>query len=625
VSNCSTSSDHRSLYSVHSLKSVLHTAQENYKSIIGSDYPQSKVNNIWKCLSEYVEQQLVQNKSTVIPKLGMFTLIETNLQGYIHRKPVFLVNKSLLQVYGLKTKEYHVSGTVRRQMLNFSEISSKCHVNQFIVEEIVNEVIKAFEKSLQTKRNSELPFFQIGKLQVQACEIRMKFYEDFIHILNKTLFKTNSCTSLISGISQLTKTSSIISKMTSRLDYYKPSPDYCCVLPPFTVALRASSLERNQPDCQKRLIKSQSSCSLASLKTRNTQSLLSVPTECSSSKRSCCSLRPSGGSHGDACMCIVCENRFNPNRNNDLGNKILAGHCEEEKKKNIIIGGHSNTNELECKQRLEYEKKNRKFLDEAVAYNRPFVENMLGRRAKDASEFENYAIMNNRKDSKCERRRRKVNNGEEIRQQIREKKNEEICRKQADERSNKERNDKLINLLYEERIKNIQEKDCNRNKLNEDLKKQIHEKKAKQRIKSPPDYDLDALRKTPLRIDKSSQSNFQMQKGRYKTQAEYQKVQMKLKKLREERERDEDNDFDNRLNGNTLREIDRLKQKDHDKKLQLHAEKLAAFKEAQCNPKSKGLQPMGFVLADPNKNDSCVKCYRKCDWPDYYHESMQNN
>uniref|UniRef100_A0A8D9E9K6 Uncharacterized protein n=1 Tax=Cacopsylla melanoneura TaxID=428564 RepID=A0A8D9E9K6_9HEMI len=126
--------------------------------------------------------------------------------------------------------------------------------------------------------------------------------------------------------------------------------------------------------------------------------------------------------------------------------------------------------------------------------------------------------------SEYERRRRKMNNGEQIRQQISAKKNENKCRKQEEERINKERNDKLINLLYEERIKNIQEKDCNRNKLNQDLKKQIEEKKAKQRMKSPPDYDFDALQKTPLRINKSSQSDFQMQRGRYKTQAGMTKV-----------------------------------------------------------------------------------------------------
>lgn len=247
--------DNKSLYSVHSARSVFQRAQDNYQTIIGNDYPLTKVISIWKAICEHVGHQLNTDKSIVIPKLGFFTIIETNLKGYIHKKPVFIINKSLLKIHGLKSKDYGITKTNQKSILNYSDIANKCKANRFIIEEVTNEVIKSFEKLLMTKRNTELSFFQIGKLQVQACEIRMKFYEDFINVLNRSLFRSQSSCSLISGISKLSRTSSVLSRMTSRSGCYRPSADFCSALP-FDNGL--SEIKKETSECMPQARKSQS-------------------------------------------------------------------------------------------------------------------------------------------------------------------------------------------------------------------------------------------------------------------------------------------------------------------------------------------------------------------------------
>ncbi|KAI5745395.1 hypothetical protein M8J76_010684 [Diaphorina citri] len=618
ASSCTSTSDNRSLCSVHSVRSVFQRAQDNYKTIIGKDYPLSKVLNIWKTLCEYVEQQLVLNKSTVIPKLGMFTIIETNLQGYIHKKPVLIINKSLLKIHGLTSKKYNVGKVIQRHILNFSDISSKCKMNRFIVEEVISEVIKSFEKLLMTKRNSELPFFQIGKLQMQACEIRMKFYEDFINKLNRSLFKSKSSTSLISGISKLSRTSSVISRMTSKSERYKPSPEFCSVLPVDTEESRA--VRKNSSGGMVRRI--QSSCSLVSQRTKDTQSLLSIPCGSTHSKRSCCSQRPSREAHGDACMCIVCANRFKFDKDINFKKKILAGHQEEEKRKNVLVGGFSKVDQNEHRQRIENEKRTKELQKNAAKYNSQFVQRKSIKRPKesDSSALENNAIMYNRQNSECERRKHNLSNIEEIKQQIKMKKCEERSKKQLDERSMKERNEKLTKLLYEERIKNIKEKDCKRSKLKQDLDKQIQEKKTNKKTDSIPDYNFNVLRKTPLRNNISSLSDIQRGKEQRRIQAEYQKVQMKEKQLREEMQRDEEDELGRKFVENMDRDVEQQREKDIQKKLQLREESQAMYKQSQCKQQDKThLQPMGFLLEDAHRKEKCLNCSRKLDWTDHVH------
>lgn len=124
----------------------------------------------------------------------------------------------------------------------------------------------------------------------------------------------------------------------------------------------------------------------------------------------------------------------------------------------------------------------------------------------------------------CQRRKHKVSNVDDIIAQIKQKKSREKCQKQQEEQSMKERNDKLTQLLYEERINNIKEKNFKRNQLKQGLDNQIQVKRNKTKDRSVVHYDSQLLRKTPLRNDMSSLSQMQIQKGRYKSQGGMSKV-----------------------------------------------------------------------------------------------------
>jgi hypothetical protein len=135
-----------------------------------------------------------------------------------------------------------------------------------------------------------------------------------------------------------------------------------------------------------------------SQRTKDTQSLLSIPCGSTHSKRSCCSQRPSREAHGDACMCIVCANRFKFDKDINFKKKILAGHQEEEKRKNVLVGGFSKVDQNEHRQRIENEKRTKELQKNAAKYNSQFVQRKSIKRPKesDSSALENNAIMYNR-------------------------------------------------------------------------------------------------------------------------------------------------------------------------------------------------------------------------------------
>lgn len=98
--------------------------------------------------------------------------------------------------------------------------------------------------------------------------------------------------------------------------------------------------------------------------------------------------------------------------------------------------------------------------------------------------------------------------------------------------------------------------------------------------------------------------------------SEYQKVQIKEKKLHKERERDEEKEYCKQLIENSNRELENQKMKDLQKILQLQKERREIFKEVQCKTKE-DLQPMGFLLNDPHRKEKCGTCDRRRNWNKY--------
>lgn len=76
---------------------------------------------------------------------------------------------------------------IRERYLNFSSVAKDFHLNIDMVTDCFKEVVTAFRKLLYEKKNCELPFSNIGKLQIKNNLVTMKFYREFLERQNQYL------------------------------------------------------------------------------------------------------------------------------------------------------------------------------------------------------------------------------------------------------------------------------------------------------------------------------------------------------------------------------------------------------------------------------------------------------
>ena len=73
------------------------------------------------------------------------------------------------------------SGQIPVVQLNYAALSFESPYNRDVVENCVREILGAVHRSVGAKKNVELTFAGIGRLQIRDSKVKMKFYKEFIN------------------------------------------------------------------------------------------------------------------------------------------------------------------------------------------------------------------------------------------------------------------------------------------------------------------------------------------------------------------------------------------------------------------------------------------------------------
>ena len=132
-----------------------------------------------------------QSKGVTIPNFGTFSFVQKkidigNNKFILAQRPVFAIAEKFSQTHGLTCTKYPVSGNIPVHPLNYIAIANEISYSRDDVESCVRHVLQVFNRSLQAKKNIELTFNNIGKLQVRNNKVKMRFFKDFVNIFDSS-------------------------------------------------------------------------------------------------------------------------------------------------------------------------------------------------------------------------------------------------------------------------------------------------------------------------------------------------------------------------------------------------------------------------------------------------------
>ena len=74
-----------------------------------------------------------------------------------------------------------ISGQIPVVQLNYAAMSFESPYDRDVVESCVREILGAVQRAVGAKKNVELTFNGIGRLQIRDSRVKMKFYKEFIN------------------------------------------------------------------------------------------------------------------------------------------------------------------------------------------------------------------------------------------------------------------------------------------------------------------------------------------------------------------------------------------------------------------------------------------------------------
>ncbi|XP_076444889.1 coiled-coil domain-containing protein 81-like [Babylonia areolata] len=168
-----------------SLQKILAEAKAGKFSSI-SGLSEDDVANVWENVSTYIEKQMSSQKGVQIPNFGTFSFSQKkmdvgNNKYILMQRPVFNISEKFAQTHGLQFTKYMVPGHIPSPQLNFAAMAFESPFDRDTVESCVREIIGSVSRAVAAKRNVELSFAGIGRLQIRDCRVKMRFYKEFIN------------------------------------------------------------------------------------------------------------------------------------------------------------------------------------------------------------------------------------------------------------------------------------------------------------------------------------------------------------------------------------------------------------------------------------------------------------
>lgn len=145
--------------------------------------------SVWDNVAGFVEHHMALQKGVNIPGIGTFTFSQKKLdignnKFMLIQRPVFVLSEKFAQTHALENPKHFTPGQIPIVQLNFSALSSESPFDRDTVEGCVKEVLQAFSRAVQARRNVEFVFSGIGKLLIRDGKVKMKFFKDFINMMD---------------------------------------------------------------------------------------------------------------------------------------------------------------------------------------------------------------------------------------------------------------------------------------------------------------------------------------------------------------------------------------------------------------------------------------------------------
>nr|KAG5704946.1 hypothetical protein BaRGS_022788 [Batillaria attramentaria] len=126
-----------------------------------------------------------------IPNFGTFALSQKRLEVgqnkfVLLQRPVFNISEKFAQNHGLQFTKYTVPGHIPTPSLNFAALSFETPFDRDTVDNCVREIISSVSRAVAGRRNVELAFAGIGRLQIRDSRVKMRFYKEFVNQMDGT-------------------------------------------------------------------------------------------------------------------------------------------------------------------------------------------------------------------------------------------------------------------------------------------------------------------------------------------------------------------------------------------------------------------------------------------------------
>lgn len=170
---------------------LVHEAKSGKYSLIPKSLAEEDVLQIWVQVSQFVIRQLIQQKAVNMPGLGMFSVLQCRLdlgnnRSLVVQRPIFMLAEKFAKTHALTSTKYQSSGEIPVVQLNFAVISMEMGLERDVVEICIKEILSAFNRAVNTRKNVDLTFQNIGRLVIKDGKAKMKFTRDFLKTMDGT-------------------------------------------------------------------------------------------------------------------------------------------------------------------------------------------------------------------------------------------------------------------------------------------------------------------------------------------------------------------------------------------------------------------------------------------------------
>eukprot|EP00112_Aurelia_sp_Birch-Aquarium-sp1_P010963 Seg2317.3 transcript_id=Seg2317.3/GoldUCD/mRNA.D3Y31 product="Coiled-coil domain-containing protein 81" protein_id=Seg2317.3/GoldUCD/D3Y31 len=144
---------------------------------------------VWDSVAGFISKNMAMQKGVAIPTLGNFTFTQRKLdignnKFILLQKPVFQLSEKFVMTHALQSTKPPTNGQVSVVPLNFAAIAHEINFDRDVVEGCVKEMIQALSRSVQTRNTVQFVFNGIGKLMIKDLKVKMKFYKDFLQMID---------------------------------------------------------------------------------------------------------------------------------------------------------------------------------------------------------------------------------------------------------------------------------------------------------------------------------------------------------------------------------------------------------------------------------------------------------